>query len=170
MLSSGFASLIAGGWQANWLMQMLTGTPFTVTSDGASLNAPGNSQSADQVLDSVRIIGQYGRGGSYFDPNAFRPITEARFGNSGRNLLRGPNFFNLDSSLFRNFKITERLTMQFRAEAFGVTNTPQFGNPGTNASGLTRNPDGSIRALNGFTEITSAGGARQYRFALKFLF
>ncbi len=170
MLSSGLASLIAGGWQANWLMQMMTGTPFTVTSDAASLNAPGNTQTADQILGSVNIIGQFGRGGTYFDPNAFRPVTEARFGNSGRNILRGPNFFNLDSSIFRNFKVHERVTMQFRAEAFGTTNTPQFGNPGANVSALTRNPDGSIRALNGFSEVVSAGGTRQFRFALKFLF
>ncbi len=171
MLTSGFVSKLVSNWQINWLMQAMTGTPFTVTSDASSLNAPGaGTQTADQVLGEVRIIGQYGRGGNYFDPNAFRPITTARFGNSGRNLLRGPNFFNLDSSVFRRFQIIERLTMELRAEAFGTTNTPQFNNPGANASALTRNPDGSIRALNGFTEVTGAGGSRQYRFSAKFFF
>lgn len=170
MLSSGIGSKILGGWQVNWLMQMMTGTPFTVTSDGASLNAPGNTQTADQVLPEVRIIGLKGRGGSYFDPMAFAPITTARFGTSGRNLMRGPNFFNLDSGLVRSFQIAEKVTMRFQAEAFGTTNTPQFSNPGANASSATRNPDGTIRALNGFTEITGAGGNRQYRFSMKFLF
>jgi hypothetical protein len=170
LLTSGFLSKLVGGWQINWLMQMMTGTPFTVTSDAASLRAPGNTQTADQVLTDVRIIGQYGRGGTYFDPNAFAPITTARFGSSGRNTMRGPNFFNLDTGIIRRFSILEKVTAEFRAEAFGTTNTPQFSNPGANASSLTRNPDGSIRALNGFTEVTGATGSRQYRFSMKFLF
>jgi hypothetical protein len=170
MLTNGLWSKLAGGWQINWLMQAMTGTPFTVTSDGASLNAPGNTQTADQVLGDVAVLGQFGRGFSYFDPNAFRPVTTARFGTSGRNILRGPNFFNLDASVFRDFKFRERYTLQFRAEAFGATNTPQFGNPGANVSNLIRNADGSIRSLNGFTEVTSAGGTRQYRFAMKVVF
>jgi hypothetical protein len=169
-LTSGFLSKLVGGWQVNWLMQMMSGTPFTVTSDGASLRAPGNTQTADQVTQDVRIIGQYGRGGTYFDPNAFAPITTARFGNSGRNTLRGPNFFNLDTGIIRRFSILEKVTAEFRAEAFGTTNTPQFSNPGANVSNLTRNADGSIRALNGFTEVTGASGSRQYRFSMKFLF
>lgn len=170
MLSSGLGSKLLGGWQVNWLMQMMTGTPFTVTSDATSLNAPGNTQTADQVVGDVNIIGLKGRGGSYFDPMAFAPVTTARFGNSGRNVMRGPNFFNLDSGLVRSFRIGEKITMRFQAEAFGTTNTPQFSNPGANASSATRNADGSIRALNGFTEITGAGGNRQYRFSMKFLF
>ena len=60
--------------------------------------------------------------------------------------------------------------MQFRMEAFGVTNTPQFGNPGADASTPTRNVDGTIRALNNYTEVSSATGERQLRFAVKILF
>jgi hypothetical protein len=109
-------------------------------------------------------------GQSYFDPLAFKAVTDVRFGSSGRNILRGPGVFNLDSSLFRNFKITERFGLQVRMEMFGVTNTPQFGNPATTVSNMTFNADGSIRALNGYTEITSASGERQIRFAAKFTF
>jgi len=97
-------------------------------------------------------------------------VTAVRFGSSGRNLLRGPGVFNLDGSLFRDFKMTERYTLQFRAEIFGATNTPQFNNPGATASSLTRNVDGTIRALNGYTEITGAVGERQFRFAAKISF
>jgi hypothetical protein len=98
------------------------------------------------------------------------PVTAVRFGNSGRNILRGPGKVNLDASLFRDFKLTERFKLQFRAEAFGVTNSPQFASPGANASGPTRNADGTIRALNNYTEITSASGERQLRFALRLFF
>ena len=66
--------------------------------------------------------------------------------------------------------MTERFALEMRAEMFGVTITPQFNNPGATASSLTRNADGSIRALNGYTEITGATGERQARFAAKITF
>jgi len=169
--SDGVLSKIVGGWQLNAIFSKLSGTPFTVTSSGTSLNAPGNTQTADQVLPEVAILGGVGRGESYFDPTAFAPVTGARFGTSGRNILRGPGLVNLDASLFRDFKLFERLTMQFRTEVFNVTNTPAFNNPGATASAPTRRPDGTIINLNGYTEITSAQATeRQFRFALKFLF
>ena len=158
---------IAGGWQTNWVMSRTSGTPFTVASAGTSVNAPANTQTADQVTPTVAILGGHGLGQPYFDPMAFAPVTAVRFGNTGRDILRGPGVFNLDGSLFRTFRMNERFSLQFRAEAFGFTNTPSFSNPGATVSGATRNADGTIRAFNGYTEITSASGARQGRFALE---
>ena len=66
--------------------------------------------------------------------------------------------------------MTERFKLQVRAEMFGVTNTPQFGNPGATVSNMTLNADGSVRALGGYTEITGASGERQIRFAAKISF
>lgn len=170
MASSGFLAVVAGGWQINWILSRTSGTPFTVGTSNSSLNAAGNTQTADQILAKVNILGGHGVGQPYFDPNAFAPVNEVRFGTTGRNLLRGPGVFNLDGSVFRHFRITERLDLEFRTEIFGATNTPQFGNPGATASSLTRNADGSIKALNGFGEITSATGERQFRFAMKVTF
>lgn len=168
--TQGLAGTLASGWQLNGIMSRLSGTPFNVTSSGTSVNAPGNTQTADQILDHVQILGGHGVGQPYFDPNAFAPVTAVRFGNTGRNILRGPGFFNVDASLFRTFTLTERLKLQFRADVFGVTNTPQFANPGATVSSLTRNTDGGIKALNGYTEITSASGERLLQFALKVMF
>lgn len=170
MLNSGVGAWLLGGWQTNGVLSIMSGTPFTVGAAGASLNAPGNAQTADQVNPVVNKLKGVGPGRSWFDPNAFAPITTARYGNTGRNLLRGPGAFQLDASLFRNFQITEKLRLQFRAESFSITNTPRFGNPGATVSNLTRNTDGSIRALNGFTEVLSAAGEREIRFALKLFF
>ena len=136
-----------------------------------SLNSQGNGQTADQVVATVNFPKQIGRGSSYFDPLAFAPITAVRYGNTGRNLLRGPGVINLDGSLFRNFNVTERFRLQFRAEVFNISNTPAFNNPGATVSGATRNASGQITALNGYTEITSAQSTeRQFRLALKILF
>ena len=167
----GPASWFAGGWQFNSVMSRTSGLPFTVTSAGTSLNAPGNTQTADQVKSTVGILGGIGRGTPYFDPTAFLPVTAVRYGTVGRNTLRGPGVFNVDASLFRSFKLTEKWALQFRTEVFNLTNTPAFGLPGATASAPTRNADGSIINTNGFSEITSAAATeRQFRFALKLSF
>jgi hypothetical protein len=158
MLTQGVASAIAGGWQANAILSRLSGTPFTVGASATSLNSPGNSQTANQVLPSVTVLGGHGPGSPYFDTTAFAAVTTATFGNSGRNILRGPGVFNLDASVFRNFAIRERFKLQFRAEAMGVTNTPQFGNPGATVGSST------------FGIISSSSGDRQIRLALKLSF
>ncbi len=166
----GIAAAIAGGWQVNWILSRMSGTPFNVASSGTSVNAPGNTQTADQIKDDVQMLGGHGVGQPYFDPLAFKAVTEVRFGSSGRNILRGPGVFNVDGSLFRNFQMTERFRLQVRMEMFGVTNTPQFSNPGANISNMSLNQDGTVRALGGYTEITGASGERQIRFAAKFSF
>lgn len=165
------ARAVAGGWQINAVFSAYSGTPFTVTSSGASLNAPGNSQVADLVKPAVQKFGHVGRGRPFFDPLAFRSITEPRFGNAGLRILRGPGVVNLDFGLFRDFRLTERWKLQFRTEVFNLTNTPHFNNPGTSVSSMSLNPDGAIRSLGGFSEVTSArGDERQFRFALRVSF
>jgi hypothetical protein len=165
--SGGVISAIVGNWQVNNIISIYSGTPFSVTSSGTSLNAPGSSQRADLVKPEVKILGGHGRGQPYFDPLAFKPVTEPRFGTAGWNILRGPGVRNWDFGLFRKFQVTERINIQFRAESFNFTNTPHFNNPGSNVSNLRLNPDGTIQDLNGFSEITSAFGERQFRFALR---
>jgi hypothetical protein len=169
MLNHGVAAAIAGGWQINGILSRMSGTPFTVSSSATSLNSPGNSQTANQVVSTVQILGGHGTGNPYFNPNAFAPVTTVSFGNSGRDILRGPGFFNLNASLFRTFDLTERYKLQFRAEALGLTNTPQFANPSATVSNATFS-NGVVTNLNGYDTITSSTGDRQLRFALKFYF
>jgi hypothetical protein len=165
----GVVSAIVGGWQANNVISYFSGRPFNVTSSGTSLNAPGSSQRADQVIDDVEILGGIGRGNAYFDPNAFLPVTEARFGTAPWNVLYGPGFWSWDFGLFRELKILREKTLQIRFEGFNILNTPRFNNPGGNVSNLQRNADGSIRSLNGFAEITgtAAGSERQVRLGIR---
>lgn len=174
-LTGRLASAIAGGWQINTVTGWYSGTPFSVTADGASLNLPGSSQRADQVKGSVRKLGGTGRGQAYYDWTAFAPVTGARFGNAGFNSLRGPAAFNSDLGLFRQFRITERMNLQFRAEAFNFTNTPKFDNPSGNISNLKLNSDGSYRS--GVFEVTNTSGTgregideRLLRFGLRLAF
>ena len=157
-LTHGIGSAVFGGWQFNTVISRESGTPFTVSASATSLNAPGNSQVADQLVRHVRILGGHDASHPYFETSDFAPVTTARFGTSGRNSVRGPGFFDMDASIFRDFGIWEDLKFQFRAEAFNLTNTPQFSNPASNASN------------SGFGIISSASGERQFRFAGKIMF
>lgn len=168
--NGGVLGAITGGWQINNIFAVMSGRPFSVTASATSLNAPGNTQRADLVADKVRILGGVGRGQSYFDPLAFKPVTEARFGNAGFNLLTGPGRVNWDASLFRTVRVSEKMKCEIRLEAYNVTNTPKFGMPGANVSNLQFNADGTIRNLNGFTEITSASEERQLSIGLRLNF
>jgi hypothetical protein len=168
-------SAVLGGWQLNNILSLRSGTPFTVTTSTTPLDAAGsvNQNPADRVKDDVEILGGIGRGNSWFDPFAFAVVSEPRFGNSGFNSMRGPGRIQWDMGLFRQINLGGQRNLQLRVEAFNVTNTPHFGNPGANRSSLQLNPDGSIRNLNGYTEITSTSGSkseRQVRLGIRFGF
>ena len=66
----------------------------------------------------------------YFDTSAFVNPPQYTFGNSARNVLRSPGLVNFDLALSKNFYVTEGVRVDFRAEAFNLTNTPAFGFPG----------------------------------------
>ena len=83
--------------------------------------------------------------------------------------MRGPGMFNLNASLIRDFNLKERLKLQFRTEAYGLTNTPQFSNPGTSVSNASF-VNGQITSYGGYDIIRSAAGQRQIRFALRLSF
>ncbi len=148
----GLSARVLGDWHVNGLFSAYAGMPLTITAAAASLNAPGNTQTADLVKSQVEI---YGKPSNWFDVTAYRAVTAVRFGTSGFNQIRGPGLVNLDASLFRDFSVSERLRIQFRLEMFNISNTPHFGTPGTNVSNLQLNADGSVKNLNGFSQITS---------------
>ena len=156
-----------------------------------SVNTPGSSSSPDQAGQSKILHGIAGPGGSalWFDTSVFvQPLNAdgrtPHFGNVGPNSMSGPGLGNLDLSLFRKIRVTERWRADLRFETFNFTNTPAFNNPGsdgtiggagttsTNSVSLaTRNADGTIRALNGYTEIISAqDNSRQLRFGIRISF
>jgi hypothetical protein len=155
---TGAAKAILGGWQFNGIFSAYQGRQFNLSASGSSLNMPGNAQTPDQIKDEVAILGGLGDT-PYFDIDAFARVSEVRFGNVGRNAMRGPARVNMDLSLFRKFQLTEELGMEFRVETFNLTNTPHFGNPNGN------------RNSSNFGKILSdANDPRSFRFGLRFAF
>jgi hypothetical protein len=155
LAKSGVAAAVLGGWQVNGIMAAYTGTPFTVGAPGSSLNAPNNTQTADQVNLNVARLGNVGPGQLYFDPTAFAAVTGVRFGSSGRNILRNPGMFNTDLDVTRYFPIKERLKLQFRAQFFNLANSSHFGGVSTSVTSAS------------FMQITSASGERNIRLGLR---
>src|SRR5579871_656028 len=158
--NGGVITAVASGWKISGLMSGFSGSPFTVTASATSLNAPGSSQRANQVLPNVQI---YGGTSPYFNPLAFAQPTCACFGTSGFNNLRGPYYLNWDQSLFRTFQVTERFHLELRAEGFNMANHPHFANPAANVSSLQLGPGGTVSTLNGLGVVdTVSTGGRDY--------
>jgi hypothetical protein len=149
-LTTGVWNQILGGWQVNPMISILGGLPFTVTAASGPLNANGSIQTADlvgryQLINGTVLPTGYSCSATnlschYFNPNAFAPpvITgnaTAHYGNTGRDQFRGPSYFNMNLSIARTFKLTERFALQFRADAMGFTNTPHFANPNSSCCG-----------------------------------
>jgi carboxypeptidase family protein/TonB-dependent receptor-like protein len=156
--NSGTSSKILGGWQTSGIFSSVAGQPFQLTANGGSLNAVGQTQTPDQVGPAHKL-GGVGTGHPFYDPSAFVPVTDVRYGNVGRNSLRGPGSVNFDFSLFRMFKITERVELQFRADAANLFNAPHF-----------LNPSGDQTSANFLTITNAKNDERQFRFGLRLAF
>jgi hypothetical protein len=120
-------------WSINGIFSAFSGTPFSVGSDSASVNAPGNSQVAD-LVGTPNKLGGVGPGDPYYDTSAWAPVTEVRFGNSERNSVRGPGWWNIDLGIFRRIALGPKVNLELRAEGFNLTNTPHFSNPNTSVN------------------------------------
>jgi len=136
-LNSGPASWILGGWGVSAVLTRMSGTPLHFTANN-TLNAPGSTQYPVQIAP-FHVLGGVDAS-PWFDTSAFcqpSPTATAQcpavpngvLGNMRRYQFSGPGYFNLDTSIYRNFPIRERMGFEFRAEAFSVTNTPHFSNP-----------------------------------------
>jgi hypothetical protein len=156
---------VVEGWQLNGILSLYGGLPFTVNSANNTLNI-GSGTRADRLREGSLPSGQRSPT-RWFDTEAFATPGSLLFGNAGRNILRGPGTKQLDLSLFKAFLFSEDggRRVEFRTEAFNITNTPQFNNP----TATFGSP--------GFGTITSAGApltlqrtSRQLQLALKLYF
>jgi hypothetical protein len=130
--NSGWLSGFISGWNLSSLTVIRSGLPFSVSYTPPT--AGWYSTRADYVgnpnVDTAGIT-------QWFNPAAFRAPAPFTFGNSARNLLFGPGMMKVDTSLMKDFKITERGTLQFRAEAFNLPNHASFSNPAASLNSST---------------------------------
>ena len=158
----GIAAALLSDWQLNGIYRYATGTPFNVTADATPCHCPGNGNFAD-VVAPVTILGGVGPGQPWFTTSSFAVPGPNRFGNAGRNIVRGPHLSNYDFSLFRIFPVGERLKLEFRGEFYNLSNTPHFANPNGSVSAGPGSFGIITSTLNGY-------GNRQVQTALRITF
>jgi hypothetical protein len=115
-----------GGWQTNAIFYLRSGLPLTITSQNG-VQSTGTGNRPNRIGDGAAAEPTITQ---WFDPTAFVAVTDltGTYGDSGRNILRGPGQFNIDFSVIKNTKLG-KLDTEFRVEAFNLLNHPQFGNP-----------------------------------------
>jgi hypothetical protein len=131
---------IAEGWQLNWISTLMSGQPLAITSQVNTTGSLGGGQRPDSTGVSPELDGpNRSRLERYFDTSQFRAPVPFTFGNLSRRLpdTRGPGLHNWDISIIKNTSITERVRLQFRAEAFNALNLPAFDNPATSFGAST---------------------------------
>ena len=151
-----FTGALVKDWQFNGILAMQSGQTFTV--DNASARDNTGSGDRPNIVgdphDIARTINKW------FDVTAFAPQPLYTVGNVGRNTMYGPPMKQLDFSTFRDFKLRESMTLQFRTELFNILNHPNFGLP---AADLGNSNFGVISDTGNYL-------SRNIQFALKLVF
>jgi hypothetical protein len=170
---------VAGGWQINGSIVAQSGFPFTplVSAGDAAINAGPGGPLRPNIVGDPNQPGQVAANptcnapasihtpANWFNPCAFVIPTNA-YGDAGRNSLIGPNFFNVNFSIFKNIRLTERFNLQFRSEFFNLFNHTNLGLPNPN---VDQTGAGLINTTVNQAQLT-AQTSRLLQFALKLTF
>jgi hypothetical protein len=161
---------VIGNWQINNIFTARSGVPFNVYYGASDLANTGNVSWAQ--YDRANLVGDphsgscpngspVGSVNCIFNTSAFAVPAQYAFGNSGRDAFRSPSFWNLDTSIFRQFPVWgEGRRIEFRAEAFNIFNTVILGTPGNDISNLS-----SFGKAN-----NTANSSRQLQLGAKIIF
>jgi hypothetical protein len=122
------APLWLGGWRIAGVFAAQTGYPLTPT---LRPNATFSTVLRPDCVGDANLPRSERTPDRWFDVDAFRVPSPIRFGNCGRNVLRGPGYLNLDLSLSRGFRVTHHTRLELRAEVFNVANAVHLGPPAT---------------------------------------
>jgi hypothetical protein len=160
-------NVVLDGWQVSGVTRLWSGLPFSVTSNGNAGTLGGGPRA--NYLGGTIIIKDFPNR-QWFDPLVFGRPKDGELGNTGRNWLRGPGFTNFDVSLFKDFRFTEQIKLQYRAEFFNVFNHLQWF--GINTGISATNPDSAVTAATRGTsgQLTSTRDSRKIQMALKLFF
>jgi hypothetical protein len=163
--SGGVVDTLINGWQWNGILTAQSGFPFTPQA-GSNRSGTGDASNSDVPNRNPAFAGPVilGRPEQWFNSNAFLLPTAGTFGNVARGSFIGPSLTTFDTSLFKKFAVSERLSLQLRAEAFNMLNHSTFASP---------NPivfSGSNISASAGVITKTAATSRQTQFALKLLF
>jgi len=157
---------ILENWQVSGIETIQSGLPFTPQ---LSYNPSNDGDTRNPVRPSINpnFNGPVVLGGpnQYFNPNAFIQPLPGTYGNVGRNTLRAPGLLSTDVAVARNFSLSERSNLQFRAEIFNLFNHTNFNAPNPVVyAAATGGPSPTAGVIT-----STATSSRQVQFGLKFL-
>ena len=191
--SRGATAVLIKGWSISLIDYWQSGIPFTVVDavdnpyGVAQINLP-DIQTDRPNVTGAALYPSHKTLTQFFNIAAFTPQAAGTPGNERSNQLRGPDQRRADLSLFKTFSLTQQVSMQFRAEGYNLSNTPNFLPPGAQISAYSpgpehtaANPIAAVGTLPGdvptsaggfgeITQTTPSAAPRQFQFALKILF
>lgn len=166
-----------GGWSTNWILTLEDGQPGTVpcvitTTSGLGCTALLTGQS---VTAGPHNVNHWLNPAAFTSPPVATTIGQTGFAPLGGSNTQfyGPGFHRLDFSVFKDFRVSDRTHLEFRAEFFNLTNTPNFAAPGFSGNGVLAAPgslDYTSSTTFGTINSTRDGqnDQREIQFALKF--
>ena len=158
------AARFFNGWSIAPIIKLRSGLPFTVTNGNVDANLDGNTNDRAQLIGDPHIANPTAQ--MWFNTAAFvqnKAVTGAPVdGNAPRNLLDGPGYRDVDLAISRDFSLSERFKLRFRAEGTNIFNNVNLGQPGASV------PSGTTSTT--FGVITSAGPMRRLQFGLRLSF
>ena len=168
--ANGAVDRIVGGWNIAALGILRTGVASTVH---IGTNTFGNGDFTNQRPNRVPGVSQYGKGSgpdNFLNGAAYSLPAPGTFGNLGRDTFYGPSYKQIDFSILKKTRLTEKKNLEFRAEFFNLFNHPNFDEPngfwGTDASGKVFASFGQI--FNTLGRTLGVGTSRQIQLALRF--
>ncbi|HMX25426.1 MAG TPA: carboxypeptidase regulatory-like domain-containing protein [Blastocatellia bacterium] len=162
---------VLGGWRATLINTMNSGLPVNLTYGPASAFVVGSSLTYRPNLTGANLYNDKNDPNNYLNPLGVAVPTDRTqpFGTAGRNIVRGPNFFQTDLGLHKAFPLWKESTkLEFRMEAFNLFNKTNFLTPDSSASNVRFDTAGNYTGTYG--KITATFPARQIQFALKLIF
>jgi len=168
--SNNLTGKLLGGWQLNGIHAWFSGTPFSIGGTNGALNCQGCGSVLINVNGDPKPVGAVGSGTeTWYDKSLFSQPSgtdKAGFGTSQRNQFRRPRVWNTDLSLFKQFRIGERVQPEFRLEAQNVFNHANWGAPVT---GFT-DPNFLKFTPNTAESGTNSPGARRVQIGVRVQF
>jgi hypothetical protein len=172
----GRMKLLLGGWQFNSLLTFYTGSPFSVLTGSDTSGTGENNDRAEVIGNPFQNVPPDSQPNyaSWFNPNAFAAPAKGTYANQPRNSFYGPPTYQVDFSVFKNTKITERFNTQLRMEVFNIFNTRNLAGPvqggiGNTLGGGLGQISQTLDNGNGAPGI-GVGAPRSVQLALKLMF
>jgi len=182
-LNSGPAASILGGWQLTGVISAYSGVPMNITANGLnSINTSGMTQMSN-ITGSFSVPHGIGAGNNWFNTSVFSQPTGCTggvgtpcslvygtsIGNVTRNAYRGPGYIQNNASLLKDFAIHENWVFTFRADAFQLTNSPEFNSPANSLnSGTFGQVTSTVSSGAGVNGIGTLGRSLQLAGTLRF--